>query len=154
MALATIYSDGMMHGPGKTVNQHASCVALGASAVLINGPSGAGKSSLALELMSRGAILVADDSTILYSSGGALWARCPEPIQGRIEARGVGLLAAEFVTKCIVRLAVDLTITEKDRLPPMREITILGHVIPLLHTPAHSHFPAAILQYLKGGRCA
>src|SRR3546814_9666093 len=44
---------------------HASCVAIGGRAVLIEGPSGSGKSDLALRLIDRGAKLVADDYTIL-----------------------------------------------------------------------------------------
>ena len=43
----------------KTVNIHASCVAIGHKGVLILGDSGAGKSDLALRLIDDGARLVA-----------------------------------------------------------------------------------------------
>jgi len=46
---------------------HASCVAFNGRAVLILGPSGAGKSALALDLMSRGGSLIADDQVIFSS---------------------------------------------------------------------------------------
>ena len=136
----------------KTI--HASCVALGNSAVLLIGPSGSGKSALALQLMALGAVLIADDRTVLTVRDTGLIASCPPSIRGRIEARGVGLLVADTAVRARVVLAVDLGISEDDRLPPLRHKIVLGHSIALLHTPAHRHFPAAILQYLKGGRSA
>ena len=78
---------------------HASCVALGRSAVLLVGPSGSGKSALALELMALGAELVADDRTVLSLHDTGLIASCPASIRGRIDARGVGLLAADTVAR-------------------------------------------------------
>ena len=48
---------------------HASCVAIGDLAVLIQGHSGAGKSDLALRLVDRGAKLVSDDYTLLLRDG-------------------------------------------------------------------------------------
>ena len=80
---------------GETLTLHASCVALDGRGVLILGRSGAGKSSLALELMALGARLVADDRTVLHADDGAPVASCPPAILGKIEARGVGILAAD-----------------------------------------------------------
>ena len=133
---------------------HASCVAIGPIAVLILGASGRGKSALALELMARGAVLVADDQTEIVERDGALYARCPSAIRGRIEARGVGILAAQTVTAARIGLVVDLDQVEEARLPPRRTVTLDGIDLPLVHSIVHSHFPAAILQYLKGGRSA
>lgn len=131
---------------------HAACVALGRHGVVILGAAGAGKSALALELMARGAVLVADDRTELSLRDGRLMARCPPEIRGKIEARGVGILAAETIAAADVCLAVDLAVEETERLPPFRQVTLLGQEVPLLHTAVNAHFPAAILQYLKGGR--
>lgn len=139
----------------KSVNHkiiHSSCVCTGAAAVLIIGPSGSGKSTLALELMSRGAVLIADDRTIVEACEGGLCASCPPTISGMIEARGVGLLAADVQSQAIIRLVIDLAKTETDRLPPHRQFTLFGQIIPLVYNSAHSHFAAAILQYLKAGR--
>ncbi len=131
---------------------HASCVAFDRRAVLLRGASGSGKSALALQLMALGAVLIADDRVILGLRDGAVFARCPASIRGRIEARGVGILAAETAETAIVQLVVDLDRQETERLPPQRETTLLGQRIPLLHAVRSAHFPAAILQYLKGGR--
>ncbi len=132
---------------------HGSCVAFGPAAVLISGAAGSGKSALSLQLMALGAELIADDRTQLTVIGGtAIRASCPEAIRGRIEARGIGILAAESRSSAIVNLSVDLDTTETERLPPHRTVCILGIRIPLLHRCACDHFPASIIQYLKGGR--
>lgn len=133
---------------------HATSLALNGQGVLLIGPSGSGKSALGLQLMAFGAQLVADDQTVLSMQDGALVARAPAQIRGMIEARGVGLLAAQTAPGAPVRLVVDMAQDETERLPPKRHIVLLGQKITLLHKVAHGHFPAAILQYLKGGRCA
>jgi HPr kinase/phosphorylase len=131
------------------LNIHASTVAWGRSAVVILGPPGSGKSALALTLMAWGCGLVADDRTILESIDGKIIARAPAPIRGLIEARGVGLIRAVPVAEAEVILAVDLGQTSTDRLPPPRTATWFGITVPLFHKVEASHFPAAILQYLK-----
>ena len=130
---------------------HATAVSLSGRALLILGPSGSGKSGLALELMALGAGLIADDRTEITLRDGHPVAACPGPIRGRIEARGVGLLAAEPAPPAPVALAVDLGRTETERLPPPRALELLGQQVPLLHKAETRHFPAALMQYLKGG---
>ena len=61
--------------------------------MLIEGPSGSGKSDLALRAIEIGFRLVADDRTLVWASGGALYGRAPAPLGGLIEVRGVGVLA-------------------------------------------------------------
>jgi len=133
---------------------HASCVALNGRGVLIMGASGSGKSALALKLMSLGSQLVADDQTHLHVANGALIATCPTPIRGMIEARGVGLLAAETSPSAPIELAIDMNRVETARLPEFRTLRILSCAITLIHKVEHDHFPAAVLQYLKCGRRA
>lgn len=61
--------------------------------VMITGDSGVGKSELALELISRGNGLVADDITELYRiSPETLEGRCPELLRDFLEVRGLGML--------------------------------------------------------------
>ena len=61
--------------------------------VLITGESGLGKSELALELISRGHGLVADDAVEIYRIGPeTLEARCPEMLRDFLEVRGLGVL--------------------------------------------------------------
>ncbi len=61
--------------------------------VMITGDSGVGKSELALELISRGSGLVADDITEIYRiSPETLEGRCPELLLNFLEVRGLGML--------------------------------------------------------------
>ncbi|CUI48507.1 HPr kinase/phosphorylase [Cognatishimia activa] len=133
---------------------HGSCVAIEGKAVVIAGRSGSGKSALALELMSRGAELVADDQVILRDQDDQLFARAPEALRDKIEARFVGLLRAESVSDVVVQLWVDLDHAERDRLPQQHTIKCLGVKLPLLFAVSSPHFASAILQYLKHGRYA
>jgi HPr kinase/phosphorylase len=114
---------------------HASCAALPDAqgvwrATLIIGRSGAGKSSLALELMSRGAMLVADDRTRIRREGDQVIADCPPAIAGLIEARGIGLIRAPALDHAQIVLIVDLDAAERDRLPPPRHADLLGVSLP------------------------
>jgi HPr kinase/phosphorylase len=133
---------------------HASTVAHAGRAAVIFGPAGSGKSSLALQLMSLGAVLVSDDWTQLTLRGDRLWASAPATIRGKIEARGLGILGAEVLAAAPVALAVDLGQTEDHRLPPERTVALLGVTLPCVHKVEGPHFPAALLQYLKAGRIA
>ncbi len=89
-------------------NIHASCVAVGRHGVLLLGKSGSGKSDLALRLIDQGAVLVADDRTILFVEKGALHARSPESIRGLIEVRGLGIVRFPVRAKARIALAVRL----------------------------------------------
>jgi HPr kinase/phosphorylase len=61
--------------------------------VLITGASAIGKSELALELISRGNGLVADDIVELYRiSPDTLEGRCPTVLRDFLEVRGIGVL--------------------------------------------------------------
>lgn len=133
--------------------RHATCVALpDGRGLLIEGPSGSGKSALALQLIALGAQLVADDRTLVEDRGDHLAAVCPAATRGLIEARGIGLLRVPALREAVVRLVVDLGRAEDLRLPPRREVVILGRPLDLVLGPVTAHFPAALLAYLSGGR--
>jgi serine kinase of HPr protein (carbohydrate metabolism regulator) len=85
---------------------HATTVAIDGMAVMIEGASGSGKSDLALRLIDRGAILVSDDQTLVVRTGDTLLARAPAAIAGRIEVRGIGILAMPYVEDVPVALLV------------------------------------------------
>ena len=61
--------------------------------VLITGQAGAGKSELALELLTRGHRLIADDSPeFTQMTPDIIDGRCPEVLQDCLEVRGLGVL--------------------------------------------------------------
>ena len=81
--------------------------------ILITGVSGTGKSECALELLSRGHRLVADDVAEIEKKGGKLYGRSPEEIKSLMEIRGLGIIHVGeiFGTHAVAdEAAVDLVV--------------------------------------------
>jgi HPr kinase/phosphorylase len=121
----------------QMIRVHGTCVAIDGEGVLLRGRPGSGKSDLALRLIDGGALLVADDQTELSRRGDAIAAAAPEAIAGRIEIRGVGILACPSVATAPLRLVVDLVgADEVERLPEAQNCRYLGRSVPLLRLAA------------------
>lgn len=114
---------------------HAGCVAIGGRGVLIGGRSGSGKSDLALRLIDRGASLVSDDYTLIRAEQQRLFGAPPPAIAGRIEVRGVGIVAMDAAGEVPLCLFVDLD-RIPDRLPEPAEVRFLGAALPAIHLSA------------------
>jgi serine kinase of HPr protein (carbohydrate metabolism regulator) len=130
---------------------HASCVAIGGRAILIAGRSGRGKSDLSLRLIDRGARLVSDDYTLLRLADGRLIASAPERIAGKIEVRGLGIVAFEPVRDVPVCLVADLD-AAVERLPEPATRRLCGFDIPAialsaLEASAPIKLERALLQF-------
>ncbi|KUF10091.1 HPr kinase/phosphorylase [Pseudoponticoccus marisrubri] len=138
--------------PSGPLIVHATSVAVGGRALLIRGASGRGKSGLALEMMCRGASLVADDRTILTRKANTVWLDVPPAIRGLIEARGLGLLHAPVASPARLVAILDLDREEAARLPRRRSDRVLGLDFPLLHNSASPYFPASLVHYLTYDR--
>jgi HPr kinase/phosphorylase len=145
----------MAERPGSV---HASCVLVGARAVLIRGASGCGKSRLAMELIQaaasgslRFARLVADDRVHLNPAGGRLLARPAEKLAGLIEVRGVGLLRLPYEPCAVVGLVIDLAATDGTRLPDQgpRAIVIDGISLPRLPVASGTDALPGVLALLN-----
>lgn len=130
---------------------HATAVAFGRSGLIITGASGAGKSTLALQLIGLGATLIADDGVLAMPRDGEVWLCAPDAIQGRIEARGIGVLACP-AKPAWARAVVTLDEVETARFPEARETVIAGVRLPLLRKVESPAFPAMLRLYLEGGR--
>jgi hypothetical protein len=76
--------------------------------LLLLGESGAGKSDLALRLIERGAMLVADDRVELSVRSGGLFGRAPENLMGLIEVRRAGIIRLPYVNEAAICLAIAL----------------------------------------------
>lgn len=129
---------------------HASCVAIGTHAVLIEGQSGAGKSDLALRLIDRGAALVSDDYTMLVRSGRVLLATPPATIAGKIEVRGLGIFDMPHVDRIPVALLIELT-DEVERMPfDLEKRRIAGIDVPVIALNGlHASGPIKVEMALK-----
>ncbi|MSP81791.1 MAG: serine/threonine protein kinase [Alphaproteobacteria bacterium] len=112
---------------------HGTLVVLGRAGVLLRGPSGSGKSDLALRLIGGGARLVADDQVRLVVENGKLMGAPPATLAGRLEVRGLGLVALPHRPRARVRLVVDLVDQAAvPRLPRPSTCRLLGVRIPRL----------------------
>jgi serine kinase of HPr protein (carbohydrate metabolism regulator) len=94
---------------------HATCVALGRHGALLLGKPGSGKSDLALRFaLTRlpdefgSPALIADDQVEVWRHGATVLARAPAALAGKIEIRGVGIVAMPFCEEAELCLAVSL----------------------------------------------
>lgn len=121
---------------------HGTCVALGRRGALLRGESGAGKSDLALRFLALTGdgelrpILVADDQVFVEANGkGQLLASPPQTIAGKIEIRGLGIVAVPYLPQAELVLVCDL-VNEEDvpRMPPepWDRTEIAGRLLPAL----------------------
>ncbi len=143
----------------ETVELHAVMMDVLGMGVLITGDSGVGKSELALELISRGHGLVADDIVeVARVSPNALEARCPPMLKDFLEVRGLGVLNIRTVfgetacrRKMKVKLVVNLLrpqkgVVEIDRLPLGAEtLEILGVPVRKVNIPVAAGRNLAVL---------
>jgi serine kinase of HPr protein (carbohydrate metabolism regulator) len=129
---------------------HASCIAIGGCAVLIEGLSGSGKSDLALRLIDRGAVLVSDDYTIVRRIDDRLIASAPPNITGLIEVRGVGLVPMPAEADVSVALIISIS-DDVERMPEGPETEVIAGVsIPRYRiAPFESSAPVKVEIMLK-----
>ncbi|MDA5093208.1 HPr kinase/phosphatase C-terminal domain-containing protein [Aliiroseovarius sp. KMU-50] len=131
---------------------HATTVSIAGQGVMLIGPSGSGKSSLALELIGLGAKLVADDLTRVASGAETPTAYAPDKMAGLIEARGLGLIHVPHVLSAPVKLVVDLSQVEQERLPPSRPVTfVTNQPVRTVWRVDDTAFPSAIFHMVKFG---
>lgn len=114
---------------------HATAVSIGGQGVLMVGPPGSGKSDLALRLIDRGAILIADDRVLVDVARDPPRLLAPAAIAGLIEVRGVGLVCLPHLSDVPARLVVRLD-RPPDRLPEPAFHRLGPIDIPALHLVA------------------
>lgn len=91
--LMDVLSHFLAQAVAESVNAHGVFIEVQGFGVLIKGDAAIGKSELALELITRGHRLVADDIVDFYRvSPDQLEGRCPPLLQDFLEVRGLGIL--------------------------------------------------------------
>lgn len=109
------------------LQEHATTVAIGGLGVMLRGPSASGKSDLALRLIDQGALLIADDRTCLDLKDDQLIASAPEPLAGKLEVRGLGIVKVSYMKQCPITLVADLVpMNDLQRLPLDKTIEFMG----------------------------
>jgi HPr kinase/phosphorylase len=93
--------------------------------VLLIGPSGSGKSDLALRLLGRGFLLVADDRVDIDNGVAAP----PAALAGLLEVRGLGIVRLPYAATARLALVAELGIAA-ERLPAVGRHAGLG--LPLV----------------------
>lgn len=114
--------------------------------VLITGQSGLGKSELALELISRGHSLVADDAVELYRTGPeTLDGRCPPMLRDFLEVRGLGVLNVRHIfgetsirPKKILQLIINLVAADDDYMKQLDRLSIRTETESILNVNIRS----------------
>ncbi|PLR28576.1 serine kinase [Caulobacter zeae] len=120
--------------------------------VLIEGASGAGKSDLALRALEAGFRLVADDRVVTFVSDGRLYGRAPDPLKGRMEVRGFGIVTEPALPLAEITLLVRCVDDPSriERLPPTRTERLLGLDLPAFELwPLEPAAPAKIARMLE-----
>jgi len=104
-----------MNSTGPIATVHGVFVSIDGVGVLITGESGTGKSQIALELISTGHKLIADDVVEIAASGNSLTGSAPEGLRGVLEVNGIGLIDvqrlygdAAVVDRCKVDMFIDI----------------------------------------------
>ena len=129
---------------------HATAIAIGNRAVLLTGASGRGKSDLAMRLIDRGAVLIADDQVRLAVADGVLTASAPPTIAGRFELRGVGIIELPWTDEVPIALIADLDAVP-ERLPEPEWRDLLGLQVQVIALAAfEASAPLKIEQALRG----
>ncbi len=115
--------------------------------IMITGKSGIGKSELALDLINRGHMLVADDRIDVTRFHTRIMCTAPKLLKRMLEIRGLGIVdvtrmfgANAYLNKCqldfVIKLVKYNEDMDQDRLNPINETrNILGLDVPMLTIP-------------------
>jgi HPr kinase/phosphorylase len=126
---------------------HADLLEIFGAGTIIQGQSGIGKSEVALDLLKRGHVLVADDKVDILDVRGRLEGSCPDVLYGMMEVRGIGIVdvprmfGINSIKKAAhIKYCVDLVAYNPaenyDRLGGQGQtVSFLDHQIPYIKLP-------------------
>jgi len=129
--------------------------------VFIMGPAGIGKSSLALELISQGHQLIADDVVEISKQGSSVIGHCPPMLEGLLHTRELGLISIPTVfgqDAWQKQQRIDLVISLQSSSKSEIELSIKDNTVPLLdqcfpHLTLSIHNPASLVHRIQCWLC-
>lgn len=139
---------------------HGVFMEIAGTGVLLAGQSGLGKGELALDLVSRGHRLIADDAPeFTRIARETICGTCPDALQNFLEVRGLGILNiremyGEEAVKSSQHLELIIKLTAADQIsskaedriqPPGSRTDVLGVGIPTIVLPAAPNRNLAVL---------
>lgn len=95
------------------ISMHGVLLSIYGKGVLLTGESGMGKSEIALELIKKGHLLVADDRVDCYRMHNSIVGQAPTILKEMLEIRGIGIISVTKmfgVSSVLDRVAIDLNI--------------------------------------------
>lgn len=141
-----------------TQSIHGCLLSIYGRGVLITGKSGIGKSEIALELIRKGHILVADDAIEASRIQNRILGKAPELLHGMLELRGVGVIDAikmfgassvisEVFIDCIIALDRSDAVNTLERIPldDQQYQDVLGVQLALIKIPVREGRSAATI---------
>ena len=137
---------------------HGGLLSIYGKGVLIRGESGMGKSEIALELIKRGHLLVADDRVDCYRIHNKIVGKAPELLSGMLEIRGIGIInvarmfgVSSVLPKTQVDFQINLEMWKPDQdydrvgIEEKKHENILGVDIPKIVVPVREGRSMAVI---------
>lgn len=137
---------------------HGGLLSIYGKGVLIRGESGMGKSEIALELIKRGHLLVADDRVDCYRIHNKIVGRAPELLREMLEIRGIGVInvsrmfgVSSVLPKTEINFQVNLEAWHPDKdydrvgIEEKKHENILGIEIPKIVVPVREGRSMAVI---------
>ena len=137
---------------------HGGLLSIYGKGVLIRGESGMGKSEIALELIKRGHLLVADDRVDCDRIHNKIVGKAPELLSGMLEIRGIGIInvarmfgVSSVLPKTQVDFQVNLEMWKPDQdydrvgIEEKKHENILGVDIPKIVVPVREGRSMAVI---------
>ena len=137
---------------------HGGLLSIYGKGVLIRGDSGMGKSEIALELIKRGHLLVADDRVDCYRIHNKIVGKAPELLREMLEIRGIGVInvsrmfgVSSVLPKAEINFQVNLEPWKADQdydrvgIEEKKHENILGIDIPKIVVPVREGRSMAVI---------
>lgn len=132
----------------KRESYHGTLIKVNGHGVLLTGESGMGKSEIALELVKKGHVLIADDRVDICRLHNKIYGQAPDILKNMLEIRGIGIINVESMfgvmatdqdaeVECVIQLETWSADKEFDRLGLMNQQveTFFGIDVPKVKVP-------------------